>query len=98
MNADNTSNNKGAENKKNVAKTKVAKLMDTQGYATRELFVQFLVRISKEIPNATLAMFSKLKYVNAPNFEKFRKIGVQSILMDLLYTAKPLMVSRVIFQ
>jgi len=38
----------------------------------RELFVQFLVRIGKEIPNATLAMFSKLKYVNAPNFEQFR--------------------------
>ena len=26
-----------------------------------------------EIPSATLAMFSKMKYVNAPNFEKFRE-------------------------
>ena len=43
-----------------------------QGYASKELFVQFLARITQEIPNATLAMFSKLKYVNAPNFEKFR--------------------------
>jgi hypothetical protein len=32
------------------------------------------VRISKEIPNATLAMFSKLKYINAPFFDKFREI------------------------
>jgi hypothetical protein len=32
------------------------------------------VRISKEIPTATVAIFSKLKYVNAPNFEKFREI------------------------
>ena len=29
-------------------------------------------RISTELPTATLAMFSKLKYVNAPNFAKFR--------------------------
>ncbi len=45
---------------------------DDIGYAARELFAQFMVRISKEMPNATLAMFSKLKYVNAPNFELFR--------------------------
>ena len=73
-NADNVSTAAGAnaESKLGVSKTSVAKSMDKQGYAARELFVQFLVRISQEIPNATLAMFSKLKYVNAPNFEKFR--------------------------
>lgn len=43
------------------------------GYASKELFVQFLTRIQKELPNATLAMFSTLKYVVAPNFEKFRE-------------------------
>lgn len=46
--------------------------MDDFGYASRELFIQFMFRIAKEIPNATLAMFSTLKYVNAPNFDKFR--------------------------
>lgn len=71
-NSDNISNSDNAESKVGVAKTKVAKLMDTQGYASRELFVQFLMRIAKEIPAATLGMFSTLKYVNAPNFEKFR--------------------------
>jgi len=73
MSADNISNNEKAESKLGVSKTRVASIMDTQGYATRELFVQFLVRLSLEIPSATLAMFSKLKYVNAPNFEKFRE-------------------------
>lgn len=29
--------------------------------------------MARELPTATLALFSKLKYVNAPNFEKFRK-------------------------
>ncbi len=73
MNADNTfSEDDKSENKLGVSKTKVAKLMDAKGYAARELFVQFLMRIAKEIPTATVAMFSKLKYVNAPNFEEFR--------------------------
>jgi hypothetical protein len=65
---------KGDKNKKEVEQTKINALMKNQemGYASKELFVQFLVRIAKEIPSATVAMFSKLKYVNAPNFEKFR--------------------------
>ena len=67
---------KGDKNKKEVEQTQINALMKTQemGYASKELFVQFLVRIAKEIPSATLAMFSTLKYVNAPNFEKFRGI------------------------
>lgn len=47
--------------------------MSKYGKSSNELFTQFVARISQEIPNATLAMFSKLKYVNAPNFEKFRQ-------------------------
>ncbi len=60
--------------KSGVAKTKfAATAMNNYGKASNELFTQFVVRIAKEIPQATLAMFSKLKYVNAPNFEEFRK-------------------------
>ena len=61
-----------SEVKVGVSKTRVASCMDPQGYAARELFTQFLVRISTEMPTATVAIFSKLKYVNAPNFEEFR--------------------------
>ena len=61
-------------NKEGVATTKMTEVMDDFGYAKRELFAQFLVRIYREIPTATVAMFSKLKYVNAPNFEQFRGI------------------------
>ena len=61
-----------SESKKGVASTRVAACMDAQGYASRELFTQFLTRIARELPTATVAMFSKLKYVNAPNFEAFR--------------------------
>lgn len=66
---------KGELNKKGVEKTRIHSLMKANGtgYASKELFVQFLVRIALEIPNATIAMFSKLKYVNAPNFEAFRE-------------------------
>lgn len=73
-NAGNTGLETGEENKTGVAATKVGNLMkgEDYGYAARELFVQFMARIAKEMPTATLAIFSKLKYVNAPNFEQFR--------------------------
>jgi hypothetical protein len=82
-NADNVSiaGGKNAESKLGVSKTRVADCMDQQGYAARELFVQFLVRIAKELPAATLAIFSKLKYVNAPNFEEFR-LGWNASYLD----------------
>lgn len=63
---------KGDNNKKGIEQSKINIQMDF-GYASKELFVQFLTRIQKELPNATLAMFSTLKYVVAPNFEKFRE-------------------------
>jgi hypothetical protein len=63
----------GTENKQGVADTKfAARSMDDFGKASNELFTQFVARVAVEIPTATLAMFSTLKYVNAPNFEKFR--------------------------
>jgi len=63
-----------AENKTGVAKTKIALTsMQDYGKASNELFTQFIVRIAIEIPTATIAIFSTLKYVNAPNFEKFRQ-------------------------
>jgi hypothetical protein len=65
----------GNEGKTDVASTQIGALMNNAGYgyAARELFVQFMARIQREIPTATLAMFSTLKYVNAPNFEQFRQ-------------------------
>ena len=63
---------KGDKNKKGVEQTRINATMSEVGYASKELFVQFLARIAMESPTATLAMFSTLKYVNAPNFEKFR--------------------------
>ena len=63
-----------AENKSGVAKTNIAlTCMEGYGKASNELFTQFLARIAMEMPNATVAMFSTMKYVNAPNFEKFRQ-------------------------
>jgi hypothetical protein len=74
MNADNISDTTRSKSKTGVAKNKVSEvMMGGYGSASRELFTQFLVRITKEIPSATLAMFSTLKYINAPFFEEFRK-------------------------
>jgi hypothetical protein len=74
MNADNiTDDGEKSDMKSGVAKTRVSYGMDDLGYAKRELFAQFLHRIVNELPRAKLAMFSTLKYVNAPNFIEFRQ-------------------------
>lgn len=61
--------------KEGVAETNFARYsMSEWGKAKNELFMQFLVRISIEMPNATLAMFSKLKYITAPTLQDFRNL------------------------
>ncbi len=67
-------NSQGNEGKTDIANTNIGALMKdaSYGYAARELFTQFLARLAIEIPTASIAMFSTLKYVNAPNFEQFR--------------------------
>ena len=73
---------KGDENKIGVEQTRINGWMREMnlGYASKELFVQFLIRIRQELPTAKLAMFSKLKYVNAPNFEAFRTLWLADYL------------------
>ena len=58
-------NSQGNAGKTAIAKTAIGAGMADMGYAARELFVQFLVRIQRELPGATIALFSTLKYVNA---------------------------------
>lgn len=41
--------------------------------ANRELFVQFITRVYFEIPDCTLAHFSKLKILSGDNFKSFRE-------------------------
>ena len=72
-NRGNTEVKLGIENKSGLATTKVGENMTNYGYASRELFAQFLARIGIEMPRATVAMFSTMKYIDAPNFEKFRQ-------------------------
>jgi hypothetical protein len=72
--SDNVNSGGTAEaSKTGVAKTKLAATaMDEFGKASNELFTQFVARIAKEIPTATLAMFSTLKYVNSQTLDVFR--------------------------
>ena len=82
----------GLGNKKGVAKTKVADLMMNEyGKASNELFIQFVIRIFKEIPNATLAMFSTLKYINSSNFEQFRENWSAKYLDGFMFIVRLLM-------
>ena len=66
----------GKTSKDEVSRTKIREWMHVEGYgeASRELYTQFLFRISKEFKGlqAHLAMFSKLKYINSNNDQKIR--------------------------
>ena len=63
----------GSESKTGVAKTRLAATAIARyGKASNELYTQFLTRIAIEIPTATLAMFSTLKYINAQTMETLR--------------------------
>jgi hypothetical protein len=88
-NADNTSKGSDAENKTGVAKTKFAKTaMGEYGKASNELFTQFIVRIAQEIPTATLAIFSKLKYINSQTLDVFRDKWNSSYLGGFIVHSK----------
>ncbi len=63
----------GSNSKLGVAKTKLAATaIEKFGKASNELYTQFVARIAIEIPTATLAMFSTLKYIISPTLTEFR--------------------------
>lgn len=60
-------------NKRGISFTKVQEdYSEDIGIATKELSSQFQIRIYKEISDCLLAIFSKVKFVQGPNFNKFR--------------------------
>ncbi|MBQ8885337.1 MAG: hypothetical protein IJY62_03090 [Clostridia bacterium] len=71
-----TSLSLGKTSKTGVSDTKLRRVMLGEGYGEtgRELFSQFLYRISREFAGkkAYLGLFSTLKYLNAPNDKKLR--------------------------
>lgn len=74
-NADNAVHGRTAKNKTDIKRTKMADVgMPEYGRASNELYLQFLARIAHELPTATLAMFSTLKYINAQASEDFRSV------------------------
>ncbi len=64
------------KSKKDVSTTRIRSFMHQQelGEVSRELFAQFLFRIHREFRNkvAHLGLYSKLKYINANNDQRFR--------------------------
>ncbi|MBR3049888.1 MAG: hypothetical protein IKG61_00370 [Selenomonadaceae bacterium] len=74
--ANNYERDKTKINKDTVSMTAIQKTMTEEnlGEVSRELFSQFIYRISKDFSNrnAYLCMFSKLKYINSTNDQKFR--------------------------
>ena len=71
-----TGNVVGKKSKDDISMTKIRQLMDRDGLGetSRELFSQFLYRISIEFrgKNAYLGLFSKIKYLNSNNDQNLR--------------------------
>ena len=75
--------------KTGVAKTKLAATaMAKFGKASNELFTQFVARVALEMPTATLAMFSKLKYVNSQTLVTFRDVWNANYLNGFVVHSK----------
>lgn len=71
--------------KKSVARSRFSLTgMDEFGKASNELFTQFLARAYSELPNAKVALFSTLKYVNSQAFEGFRSVWFAKYLGGLV--------------
>lgn len=68
-----------ADNRKGEGRSGVAvsaihkKYSEVMGYAKREMYIQFLTRMYKEIPSCRIAVFSKLKNLQAPRCKKYRE-------------------------
>ena len=60
---------------------------DEMGEAKDELFAQFIYRIYAEIQGCYIAEFSKLKILQAPNFNTFRKIFLPKLEKTFLVHA-----------
>lgn len=72
-NANNSVSGRTAKNKTNIKRTKMSEVgMPGYGRSSNELFIQFLARIAKEIPTATIGMFSTMKFINAQASVDFR--------------------------
>jgi len=66
-----TGENKGLVARGSTMHTRYA---PTIGSASNELFALFLMRVYKELNGAILGQFSKLKVLQAPNFQHFREV------------------------
>ncbi|MBR0090429.1 MAG: hypothetical protein IJP92_01905 [Lachnospiraceae bacterium] len=76
--SNNNERNKTNVSKDSVSMTEIQKAMTEQGLGetSRELMSQFVFRISMEFEgkDAYIAMFSKIKFINAPNDQRLRSI------------------------
>ena len=72
--ASNFERKENRQDKDGVSMTEIRKLMNAEnlGEVSRELFSQFIYRISREFSNAYLGIFSKIKYINSNNDQRLR--------------------------
>ncbi|GAA7191206.1 hypothetical protein HpCK14_13700 [Helicobacter pylori] len=60
---------------------------DLLGSGSNELFIQFFMRIYRELNGCIMASFSTLKYLNSSNFKKFREVFKAKFLEGFMVPA-----------
>ncbi len=77
------------ENKSGVAKDNKMREYYRQKIngASNEIFALFMAKIYDKIPNSQLALFSKLKFVQGTNFEKFKQFFLAKYLGGFIVPA-----------
>jgi hypothetical protein len=76
------------ENKTGVAKNKTHERFEVLlGKSNREIFVQFLSRIYRDIDGCIIAEFSKLKSLQSPNYKNFRLFFRAKLLKSFVVPA-----------
>ncbi|TAF60517.1 MAG: hypothetical protein EAZ57_07350 [Cytophagales bacterium] len=58
------------------------------GNASNEIFALFMANIYEKIPNCILGQFSKLKFINGSNFEKFKTFFLANFIKGFIVPAE----------
>ena len=89
--ATNSRTNRGSgQNRSGIKYSKTQEYFDKKhdcGSATRELYIQFLLRIKRDLDGCQLALFSTPKYINSKNTARFREYWKATFLDGFLVPA-----------
>lgn len=68
-----------------AGKVGIADTVIGQEFKSRELFAQFMYRVKRDHPKATVCLFSTLKFMASPSYKKFREMWKMKLLGGFIF-------------